>query len=432
MSIVLLSNNIINKFSNPYSTPFNDGFLLRLKDTKTGKYVGLTGNQLVETTFANAITFRVKNDSSVYNNNLGGIALQAVSGTNFNNNYMRHAFLNMFCDPFDSNNLDFAWLFLPVNGTYNTFTIYNYYDVNYYVDYNESNLLISQNIPNRRWIVEGVNIPLSCFNYIPPRVVTGGTITTDGNYTIHTFTESGTFSTNMNLKVDVLVVGGGGSGGFDSSGGGGAGGYLLYSDTLTGNNAGNSLLLNTGTYNITVGKGGVGGSFYIPAKKGGDSFISGVTATAFGGGAAHGNSGTEGMDGGSGGGGGLGGVGGVGGTGVAGQGNAGGTSTTDGGGRRHGGGGGAGAVGGNGGTGTTYTGGNGGIGIQNAITGTMTYYAGGGGGGGNAPGAGGLGGGGNAHGGNGTNGLGGGGGGSLIGGGNGGSGGSGIVIIRYQ
>ena len=47
---------------------------------------------------------------------------------------------------------------------------------------------------------------------------TGGTVTTSGEYTIHTFTSSGTFtvadSALTDLAVDVLVVGGGGAGGW--------------------------------------------------------------------------------------------------------------------------------------------------------------------------------------------------------------------------
>lgn len=52
---------------------------------------------------------------------------------------------------------------------------------------------------------------------------TGGTVTTDGDYTIHTFTSSHTFAvvdSTLN-EVDVLVVGGGGGGSSESGGGGG-------------------------------------------------------------------------------------------------------------------------------------------------------------------------------------------------------------------
>ena len=66
---------------------------------------------------------------------------------------------------------------------------------------------------------------------------TGGTITTDGDYKVHTFTSSGTFEVTCvggtESDIQYLVVAGGGGGGHGSSGttrwhesaGGGAGGY---------------------------------------------------------------------------------------------------------------------------------------------------------------------------------------------------------------
>ncbi len=65
---------------------------------------------------------------------------------------------------------------------------------------------------------------------------TGGTITTSGGYTIHTFTSSGTFTPSGTVNVETLVVagGGGGAGGTSSAtgqGGGGAGGVLYTSST---------------------------------------------------------------------------------------------------------------------------------------------------------------------------------------------------------
>ena len=82
---------------------------------------------------------------------------------------------------------------------------------------------------------------------------TGGTVTTSGNYKIHTFTSSGTFEvTNVgdSASVDYLVVAGGGAGGggYDGNGGsgaGGAGGYLT-----------SSLDVSAQSYSITVGAGG--------------------------------------------------------------------------------------------------------------------------------------------------------------------------------
>ena len=47
---------------------------------------------------------------------------------------------------------------------------------------------------------------------------TGGTVTTDGDYKIHTFTTSGTFTVTSGGDVSALVVGGGGGGGRISGG----------------------------------------------------------------------------------------------------------------------------------------------------------------------------------------------------------------------
>jgi hypothetical protein len=67
---------------------------------------------------------------------------------------------------------------------------------------------------------------------------TGGTVTTDGNYKVHTFTGNGSFVVSSvgsgdpeSDLVDVLCVGGGGGGGA-RGGGGGAGGHS-YSTGLT-------------------------------------------------------------------------------------------------------------------------------------------------------------------------------------------------------
>ena len=57
--------------------------------------------------------------------------------------------------------------------------------------------------------------------------VTGGTVTTDGNYKVHTFpVGSANFVTDSALTIDYLIVGGGGAGGraYGGGGGGGAGG----------------------------------------------------------------------------------------------------------------------------------------------------------------------------------------------------------------
>lgn len=86
--------------------------------------------------------------------------------------------------------------------------------------------------------------------------VSGGSVTTSGGQTIHTFTTSGTLSIQggSGITVSYLTVGGGGggpgnSGGQVGGGGGGAGG-VVYRTGLT---------LNPGSYAATVGGGGSGG-----------------------------------------------------------------------------------------------------------------------------------------------------------------------------
>lgn len=269
---------------------------------------------------------------------------------------------------------------------------------------------------------------------------TGGDITTDGTYFIHTFRTSGLFQPKQNITADYLVVAGGGGGGGRGGGGGGAGGMRC---TVTGTGGSGSLesaLSLTGgtTYTVTVGAGGAGGHNihepYTQGKIGSDSIFS--TITSAGGGTGGGTNGENGGAGGSGGGGGA-----QSGTGGAaspsGQGFAGGAGDTT---PRGGGGGGASAAGASG-----SSSGNGGTGRATSISGVSVTYAGGGGGGAwdaIAGGTGGSGGGGNggAASTNGSNatantGSGGGAGGHNGTGGAsnyGGAGGSGIVIVRYS
>jgi hypothetical protein len=288
--------------------------------------------------------------------------------------------------------------------------------------------------------------PLPTSGYM---IATGGTITTDGNFKVHTFTANGTFTVqSLPGAISYLVVAGGGGGGGHilndkGGGGGGAGGLLASTATLTA----------TGAYTITVGTGGAGGvgsggsSAAATGSNGTNSSIAGtalttVTATGGGGGGPGYSGGPfNGVAGGSGGGavsaGTAGGTGGA--ASPAGQGNAGGNG--NGAVNNSAGGGGAGATGGGI---TASTSGAGGAGSSSSINGVPTTYAGGGGGGaysgtGGAGGAGGGGAGKDAStglaGDAGTDGLGGGGGGAAGNTGassNGGKGGNGVVIIRYQ
>ena len=288
----------------------------------------------------------------------------------------------------------------------------------------------------------------------------GGTITTTGNYRVHTFTTSGTFTNTINnLSVDYFAVASGGGGG-SLGGGGGAGGVL--SGTTTPSQTGHSIVINGP---------GVGGGSSTAGTDGGDTTLFGLTAVGGGGGGSHdgGSTSISGRSGGSGGGGSDNNNGYGPGSGTSGQGYSGGNGSpvfTD---SLRGGGGGGGASE----RGRHYNEdrdgrkGSGGDGVSNDWLGTTYYFAGGGGrgvygnGAPNTAGDGGLGGGGGGssatsggaagRGGTGynngadgashaTGGVAGGSGGTNSGGGGGcggypnagGNGGKGIVIIRYQ
>ena len=306
---------------------------------------------------------------------------------------------------------------------------------------------------------------------------TGGTITTSGDYKIHSFTGDGCFvvsqignsgcnPTGGPNTVSYLIIAGGGAGGSKKGGGGGAGGYregrdITPSYTASPLVAPAGLTITAQTYPITVGAGGTGAPECSQSvNSGSNSVFSTITSAGGGGGgtpgAAHPNNpgNGAGADGGSGGG-------------VSdmrtntaykgagntppvspSQGNNGGMGVDfppSGG----GGGGGASAVGadattpGNGPS-PSNKGGNGGAGTPSNITGSGVARAGGGGGGinpgGSGEGDGGSGGGGNgrvdgpgaAPSGTANTGGGGGGGGAGNTGNAGGNGGKGIVIIRYK
>ena len=285
-------------------------------------------------------------------------------------------------------------------------------------------------------------------------LATGGNIVgNDGTYWYHAFLSSGTFTAQLPLTCDYLVVAGGGGGGCSAGGGGGAGGYR----TSIG---GTPLSLTAQTYTVTVGAGGAGAN----SNTGGDANNGGVgsnsvfaTITSAGGGYGSGNSANSttaiGGSGGSGGGGNgnfdgtnAGGAGNTPSTSPS-QGNNGGAASSSSGLRHAGGGGGAGAVGGSSDGSSAGAGGNG---TANSISGTSVIYAGGGGGASTTSGSGGGASGGTGGGGTGgwaiggtvqtvatagaaNRGAGGGGGArtdaSITG--SSGAGGSGIVIIRY-
>jgi len=221
---------------------------------------------------------------------------------------------------------------------------------------------------------------------------TGGTETTYSSggtdYSVHTFTEDGIYTSATTLNTDYFMVAGGGSGGGQHGAGGGAGGYLTAA----------ALSFPVGAYPVTVGTGGasvVGSGVHVPGIDGTNTTLSGpggfTTLTALKGGGGPGVGPVSqpaawylgvGGDGTYGSGSGGTSAAGTGGVGTSGQGFAGGQGNGTSGASNvsGGGGGGGGAIGGDG-SGSGVTGGNGGTGIQNLYqTGVNQYYAGGGGG----------------------------------------------------
>jgi hypothetical protein len=110
-------------------------------------------------------------------------------------------------------------------------------------------------------------------------VASGGTETTSGDYKIHTFTSTGTFTVSSvgnaaggGAVASYAVVGGGAGGGAGRGGGGGAGGFREgavpgdpYYPARSPLAATSGLTLSAQAYPITVGAGGNGGS---PAPSG--------------------------------------------------------------------------------------------------------------------------------------------------------------------
>ena len=134
---------------------------------------------------------------------------------------------------------------------------------------------------------------------------TGGTITTTGNFKVHSFTGDGNFvvsqignaPTGGPANVDYLVVAGGGGGGRgDGAGGGGGAGGHRTSFPSPSCNAG-AFPVAVQTYPITVGAGGTGGSpngnpaepSPVNSTSGSNSIFSTITS-AGGGAGGNGNS----------------------------------------------------------------------------------------------------------------------------------------------
>jgi len=142
-------------------------------------------------------------------------------------------------------------------------------------------------------------------------LATGGTITTNGNYIIHTFTNIGTTNFTVlegSLNCEVLVVAGGGAGGVYAAGGGAGGGmaytssYSVSGNIAISNGSGGAAVSGTAPLTGGVGKassfgtltasGGAGGRPNIPGtgpgaggvgvEGGGSGGASGIASTSAG------------------------------------------------------------------------------------------------------------------------------------------------------
>ena len=102
---------------------------------------------------------------------------------------------------------------------------------------------------------------------------TGGVVSFNGGKTIHTFTNSGTFTIPApvgTLACDYLLVGGGGAGANNNGGGGGGGGVVF----------GPALNIAVGSYPVVIGAGAVGATGW-PAPTSPQPMFEDGTATTF-------------------------------------------------------------------------------------------------------------------------------------------------------
>ena len=153
-----------------------------------------------------------------------------------------------------------------------------------------------------------INITLIAALYM---AASGGSVVTSGDYKIHTFTSSGTFTVSSSgnsagsNSVQYLVIAGGGGGGQDRGGGGGAGGYRRGGSTETsggGASAESELTVSTGNYTVTIGGGGSGAPNEGTAAGSGSNSVFGSITSIGGGRGGNGATGNNGGNGGSGGG----------------------------------------------------------------------------------------------------------------------------------
>ena len=113
-------------------------------------------------------------------------------------------------------------------------------------------------------VASGVITMADGYGKLHGMVATGGTITTDGDYKVHTFNSSGTFTVTTLGDigtVEYLVIAGGGGSGAVAGGGGGCGGGGASAGgggttTASGGNGGNGTASSITGSSITRGGGG--------------------------------------------------------------------------------------------------------------------------------------------------------------------------------
>lgn len=146
---------------------------------------------------------------------------------------------------------------------------------------------------------------------LPIQMATGGSVTNEGGYVIHTFETSDDFVVLGDIpELEYLILAGGAGGGggtfqANPGGGGGAGGVLtsIVGDTGAGGTAAlTTASVTPGTLAVTVGAEGAGAGFAAVGANGGNSSIATIGTAIGGGGGGGGNAGQAPLNGGSGGG----------------------------------------------------------------------------------------------------------------------------------
>jgi hypothetical protein len=190
------TSNVITRRSVSYpsnfSTPFENEMKMYLIYDLTNQYVTFNGTTFNLTSDKRYATiFQVLNSPPIYNNNLGGIALQTVGGPNANYGYMRHAGYTCYSDNFPEYNYDFSWRFDNVNNL-NSFKIYNYYsepEKLFYLSAEFGFLSITSTSPPYLWRIEKIpNTSLSIYT------------------TLRTYTDYLYTAFRNNLRIKILLV----------------------------------------------------------------------------------------------------------------------------------------------------------------------------------------------------------------------------------